>query len=823
MTRAPLAPLALAFAAGIGLAPWASPEAAWTVWGIGLVWGLSLTALGRLTAAAVFVMAGVAAGGALRAAAVPLADDHVARLPLPATARVEGRLAAEPVRLAPDRTRLLLDTERVDGRTRSGRLQATVQGPPPPLDPGQRLQVELRLVRARGFRNPGVFDHAAWLRRQGILVVGSGPAAGVTALEAGRPGWPVRVRRAVRGAIERALPPASAALLDGLLLGERADLPPEIDEAFRRAGVYHVLAVSGFNVALVAGSVLALLRLARLGRRPAAAGALAAVLGFAVVVGPEPSVLRAVVMGVLVLGALLLDREASVVNGLALAALVLLAARPADLADPGFQLSFAATLGIVLAPLPRGRLAAALAVSAAAQLAVLPIALAHFNQLPVLGVLANLGAVPLAGLATVLGLLGAALSLGSEAAGALLFNAAWPVLLALRALVALVARVPGALLHLPAPPWSATAAYVLSLALGLAAWRRWRRAPARGQARRPPDRRPVLLAGAAALLLLTAVAVGAWPLVRPPDGRLRLTVLDGGQGDAIVVETPDGRALLVDGGPGGPWRLDAGDRVVSPFLWNRGVLRLAAVVATHDDQDHAGGLAAVRRNFAVAGTLAPGHRHWLGGVPMLVLAPGALPAPGDAPPAPGAAAPARRGNDRAPVVRVDHGLVSFLLASDIGADAEAALLAGGAPVAATVLKVAHHGAAGSTTRAFLGQARPRVAVISVGARNPYGHPSARTLERLAAAGARVYRTDRDGAVILETDGAGLTVTAWATGAVERYCFDPERGCPAEPGAGTDGRPGAGPLIPAKLGVDALPAGRRRTARRRQWPESTSTT
>src|SRR4030095_13713369 len=140
----------------------------------------------------------------------------------------------------------------------------------------------------------------------------------------------------------------------GLLLGDRTELPRDVDDAFRRAGVYHVLAVSGFNVAILAASVWALCRLLRLPHRVSAATAIVVVIGFALVVGPEPSVLRAVVMAVLVLMATLLDRDASVTNSLALAALAILAVRPGDLHDPGFQLSFAATLGIVTAPPARG-------------------------------------------------------------------------------------------------------------------------------------------------------------------------------------------------------------------------------------------------------------------------------------------------------------------------------------------------------------------------------------------------------------------------------------------------------------------------------------
>jgi len=279
------------------------------------------------------------------------------------------------------------------------------------------------------------------------------------------------------------------------------------------------------------------------------------------------------------------------------------------------------------------------------------------------------------------------------------------------------------------------------------------------------------LSGAGALaLMLAAIALAAWPLLRPPDGRLRLTVLDIGQGDAIVVEAPDGRALLIDAGPGGPMRLDTGERVVAPYLWNRGHLRLAKTIVTDADADHAGGMGAIRRLFGVAEPwdveqLARGP-HWFGGA-MLSLVWPRWEVAGHA---------ARSRNDETLVLWIEYGLASFLLASDIEAAAEQALVASRAPLGATVLKVAHHGSRTSSTPAFLHTVAPTAAVISVGARNPYGHPDAGVLERLRTAGARVYRTDSDGAVIFETDGRALTVTRWATRTVERFCLDPETPC-----------------------------------------------
>jgi len=235
-----------------------------------------------------------------------------------------------------------------------------------------------------------------------------------------------------------------------------------------------------------------------------------------------------------------------------------------------------------------------------------------------------------------------------------------------------------------------------------------------------------------------------------------------------VIETPHGPTLLVDAGAGGAFRLDAGERVVAPVLWNRGTLRLGAAVTTHDDQDHAGGMPAVRRLFKIgqawnAQALRAAPRE-IGGVRLSAL------------PGVDSAAARRRRNDDALVLRIDHGRVSFLLASDITAATEARLLAASIPLSASVLKVAHHGSRGSSTPAFLGAVSPRVAVISVGGRNPYGHPAPQTLARLDAAGADVYRTDRDGAVILESDGRALTVSGWASRRAARYCLDPGGDC-----------------------------------------------
>jgi len=798
--EAPLLPLSAALALGIVLAAWATSVPGWLLaaGGLLLAVGACATAFGPdgtcESAATAVLLALAVVLGALRGATEQLPADHIARAKLASVVnvpvvKVEGRLAEEPVRWASGRTRLILDVDgffdEADRRPASGRLQVTLYGETAAVGEGQRVSVELKLARPRGFRNPDAFDYPAFLRREGILLVGSGRAESLVPLTPDEPPWPVRVKRWAVAVIGAHLPETSAALLAGLILGEKTGLPAETDEAFRRAGVYHILAVSGFNVALLASSVFFVLSALGVSRRTTAVAAGVALVGFALVVGGQASVLRATVMGLLLLTAMLLDRESQLMNALALAALVLLVWRPGDLWDPGFQLSFAATAGIIyLTPSITSWLAArgwpawlatAVAVSVGAQAAVTPVMLAHFNQLSLVGIVANLVVVPVAAVGTTLGMLALLVALASAAAADVLFQALWLALLALRAAVWAAAAVPAAMIHLPAPGWTAILSWCgLLVLMPVLDARRWTRVAAAG-------------------CLAAALALSIWPWVRPGDGRLRVTFLDVGQGDAILVELPEGPRLLVDGGPAGARRLDVGERVLAPFLWNRPALRLDAVAVSHSDPDHSGGLRAVLTRFRVGElwengrwgpgseetlraaersgacrrTLVAGQRMWLGSALVTVLNPDGTQSLDEPPP--------KGENEESLVLRLDWRGFSLLLTGDLGRPGEERVLASHAPVRALALKVGHHGSRFSSTDEFLAATRAAVAVISVGARNPFRHPTPEALGRLEAAGARIYRTDRDGAVVLETDGVTLWITRWASGTVERIDLDPERG------------------------------------------------
>ncbi len=761
---APLLPLALAFALGAGLGltvetPFWLPPAGLAGAVLLLVTGRGRSLAGASTGVVVLCLL---AGWARVALPDPL---PAVRGVVPGPVVLEGLVGGAPEVEGP-RMRFPLVLRRTGaepGRPASGTLPLSLYGSAPPLGPGDHVRVTGEVRALEPFRNPGAEPRGAGPRTPRYLATAR--AAGVERLPPTPLPWWLRTRLGIHAVIEAHLPPVSGALLEGLLIGERRQLPPTLLADFRRAGVYHVLAISGFNVALVAGSAFLLFRLVRLPAPLAAGLALATLVAFAAVVGGQPSVLRATVMGGLFLAAGLLGRESRVWNSLAAALLVLLALDPGSLAEPGLQLSFAATAGLLhlapwirarLAPWCPGPIASALAVSAGAQLGVTPVMLLHFGQLSPLGVAANLLVVPLAGLLTTGGVLTLAVATVSESLAHPLFQSLWLLLVLLRLVVRAAAALPGAIVYVPPPP--ALAMVAAGLALVLLPWIR----------------------GRSATLGVAALALGAGALTiaaARPDGLVRIVVLDVGQGEAILVQAPDGPAFLVDTGGGGPGRGDRGERVVVPALRRLGLRRLTALALTEGAPDHAGGLAGLLEGLPIdevwipAGSeeapwldpvvargipqraLARGDRLWVGSLLVTVLHP---------PRAGPAEGPESGGHPlEAPLLlRVEWGLFAAVLATGGGPAAEAATLRAGQPLGAPVLKVSGNGSRRGSPPDFLAAVGPRLAVIPVGTRNPFGHPAPAVLARLGAAGATVYRTDQDGAVDIRSDGTRVWVRAW---------------------------------------------------------------
>ncbi len=630
----------------------------------------------------------------------------------------------------------------------------------------------------------------------------------------GRDGSPLsaleQIRRGAAAAIAAGLPEPQAGLASAMSIGLRDLVARDVADDFRIGGLSHVVAISGWHIAMLGAVVSGML--GRLSRRKRSILVLASICAYTILAGASPSVLRAAVMASVVLLARESGRRGAAAPALALTVAGMLVLDPATITDVGFQLSAVATAGLLVWASPlRGWLAArlpkrtpgwlleALGVSLAAQAATLPLVLYQFGSLSLVAPLANLLIAPLVAPAMLLTAVAFAcgLLIGGGVPAVVLAPLTLVGSMGIGAMIEIAhfsASLPFATLTLP-EPLNLLAAGIAAAPLLAILWRRH----ANGQTHVMPDATSALLGR------LTAHADDAIPLpqsdLRPrlgaaalaglavllvvvngarPDGRLHLNVLDVGQGDAILLEGPSGGRMLVDTGPD-PDRLVAVLDQRIP-VWDR---RLDVVVVTHPHEDHIAGLAllldryrvgevfepgmvgpgpgdaAYRRRMSELGReshlLAAGDSVWLDGIRLAVD----WPLPGRVPirPADGGTAI----NNVSVVLDIRFGARRMLLAGDVEQQIDPQLLAAGleAPGAPPldVLKVAHHGSGTATTDAFLEQLRPRVAIISAGWGNPYGHPSPKTVARLVDGGARLFRTDTDGTVDVSTDGSDLVAFA----------------------------------------------------------------
>jgi competence protein ComEC len=724
--------------------------------------------------AAAVAAALVGAALAARASAIPDDPDHVARLALPMRARVVGRVVGRPM-VDARRTLVSLDVVAVGSNTRvRGRVRLRVRGPAH-LERGELVAVETTLRRPRNFENPGRFDVVSLLVRQGIHVV----ASVWDADRIGRLGTSATSRSAravdawrdmVREVIATLPNPEVAAVLSALVLGDESRIPPDLRTAFTRAGVVHVLSVSGLHVGIVtaaAAGVLALLLgrselvLLYLDRRKLAVmGGLAAAMLYGALTGFAVATLRSVLMAGVVALAVLLDRLVDPMRALALAAIVVSVTQPGAPADISFQLSFVSVAALLLGARADGRdagywrfLRRAGRAAAAASIGTAPLTAFHFHQVSLVSPIANPVVVPLFEGASVLpALAGAVVAPFAPSVAAMAFVAA---ALPVRAAVALVRAVGTwrwAALDVPFPNLGE-----LGLLYGAIAGAWYRRT---GAGR---------WVGAVCLLGLTLDAAW-WTGARMASGG-RATFLDVGQGDAAVVELVGGRVVVIDAGgfPGSDF--DTGAAIVEPFLRTRKIQRVDVVVMSHAHPDHAGGLAHLVRR------LAPSELWWSGlggsgsawdeilaalretGTPVRLLRAGDTIT--DYPEIdvvhPPAAWTTASLNEGSLVIRVRVGHAAMLFTGDAERDAEAAMLMRPDRLGAAVLKVPHHGSRTSSSWPFVTTVDPAVAVMSLGVDNRFGHPAPDVEARYARRGVAVYRTDGCGAITIVPDGDGLRI------------------------------------------------------------------
>lgn len=784
--RYPCLSLAVATAAGILAASTADPPlffaAAVFLSLLAGAWAAFLA--GRDRPAFVLALAAAAAfGGSLHAVEDARYSDNVLRsLQIEGYADFSGILVKSPSRgLGRDVLLVHVRTIRYRGREfpAEGRLRVSI--PVTELGGGRirlhnrdRVRVSAQLSQGGDSHNFHAPFHSRHLKSRGIHNRAFSKSARLVEKTADgprlSPGRTLsRIRLAVQDAIETrfsASPPAeitaTGAVLEALLLGEKGRLDPDTLRRLQASGLYHLFAISGAHIAILSFLVYTFLRLIRLRRRHSYFVLMAVLVFFALFVEGRPSVFRATLMALVHLTALVIWRDAPPLNNAGFSAFLLLTTDPFSLFDVGFQLTFAATLSIILfaprlarrlprLPLKTGEMTA---VSIAAVAGVMPLIAVYFNRVTLSSIPLNIAAVPLVGAIMLLGFLFIPLSLIAP------FAAAAPAA-ALDILIHVFLLLSGSMegltplsYRVPTPGLAVAAGYGTFLILLLAPIRK---------------RIPRAAVRAVFVVFLFLLAVHPFP-ARSRD--LKMTMIDVGQGEAVLVEFPGKRRMLVDGGGHPHGDFDPGENVVSPFLWRKGFRRIDILVLSHPHPDHLNGMVSVAKNFKIGEfwesfppegveayarldeALVRTHRRrvfrgdtaWVGGTRIDVLH------PVDGEPASG-----RSENDRSIVLRISFGETAFLLTGDIERSAEEDLVESAMDLSAAVLKSPHHGSRTSSSAAFIDRVRPAVAVISVGRNNSFGLPNTDVLETYARAGVQVYRTDVHGAVEIASDGRSIRI------------------------------------------------------------------
>jgi len=628
-----------------------------------------------------------------------------------------------------------------------------------------KLQGDLKPPRKPG--NPGEFDYPAYLNQQGIyynLTVKKSSELSLINSESGVLKWVDLFRYRAEQLTQQVLPAQESSVLLGMLLGGREGMEEEQYTDFQKTGIVHLFSVGGLHVGFLLVLVAWLTSLARVSRRGKIIAGIAVLLVYGTMVAWPSPVIRAVSMGILGLVAYYSGRENSMLNALAISGVVILLINPASLVNLSFQLTILATWGLVyLFPFLRDRFPYKgwawdmVLIPICAELAVLPLVAYHFNLLSPISILTNILITYLSGGAVILGFIAFFLASIVPSLAALFLYPAGLFIEVILFIVRWAKLVPGAFIWVATPAIGMVILYYAALSIGILSFRK------------NSYRRYFVPAIALILIFIVSLLVPARYYDR---GVLEIVFIDVGQGDAVLLKSPRGKFVLVDGG--GSQLYDVGSKTVLPYLHRRGIRYLDMVVNTHPDIDHLKGLESVVGEIQAA---------YLGLPESIINCKEYQKLKGFAADKSIPIVPLRTGqlinleedieikvlhpdcksysgnqfNQESVVLQVEYGDFSAILSGDIPAEVMPEVL-NEAEIPTILVKVPHHGSKGSLCPGFYQKLRPRYAVISVAENNPFGHPHQSVLDVLAREGIKVLRTDQDGAVVVRSDGAEFTIS-----------------------------------------------------------------
>lgn len=642
---------------------------------------------------------------------------------------------------------------------------------------GNIVEINGNIERFPFQRNPGEFDYGKYLSLHDIQGLVSVKGLKNIKIIDYRNNWNVvnliyTIRKKLYSIIDTLHSPIHASFLKGLIFGYKAEIPTDIKQSFIDTGTIHILAVSGSNVAFVAFIIYVVFSFFRIPKILIKALTIAGLIIYMLIVGSGPSVVRATIMAIIILIGTMFERKTNIYNSISVAAIIILIFDTNNLFDVGFQLSFIAVLSIVylyprfkliIEKISHNRIVVSIlkvvAVSIAAQLGTIPFTAYYFNRIPIASFIANIFVVPISGLNIFLGTIEILISFVSYEIANLYAIANNVLIYFLLKSVIMTASLPFSYFEC----WQFSKILFLlyySLLVGLL----------------NIDIRRVRIAMIIFILIFTNVILYS-KIFSSSKHYLRVTVLDVGQGDAIFIEFPNGRNILIDTGPS-TFKYDTGEKILIPFFKRHNISKLDYLLITHSHNDHIGGAFSIIKSISVdtlvinkwgvedkqvaslieiAQAKGIGIKSLLKGQQLFVdvnsrfytLSPGKD------------YKIDKNKNNMSIVAKICYGVTSILLTGDAEIKIENQLINNyNNFIDVDILKVGHHGSISASSNEFLRKTKPKIALISVGVKNNFNHPSNIVLDRLTKQSIEVERTDEAGAVIYESDGKEWKKKNW---------------------------------------------------------------